>query len=102
RRNRGGLVIDVQVEYHTRVLLTGPRQSALSLRLDQADRAVDDVGRVMEQVAPDIVHEDRETIARYIELSDHLPDVGTGPQPLVKGRVITLEVAIELMGVAPI
>src|SRR5437588_132543 len=65
-RDRGGLMIDVQVEDHTRVLLACPRESALGVRVDQPDSSVDDVGGMTEKVAPHIVHEARETIARHV------------------------------------
>src|SRR5207237_1443155 len=101
-RDCGGLMIDVQVEDYTRVRLAGPGKSALGVLFDQADGAVYDVGRMAEKVAPHIVHEGRETIAWHIQLGDHLPAVRIASQPLIESRVVTLEIEIELVRVAPV
>ncbi len=56
---RRSVVIDVQVEDHARIGLARPWQSALCIRLDQANRAVYEVGGVTYKVASHIVHENR-------------------------------------------
>src|SRR5690242_10795312 len=68
---RGGRMVDVQIEYHTRIRIVCPWKSTFRVRLDEADRAVDEVDGVTEKVAPHIIHEGEEAIARHVQLGDH-------------------------------
>ncbi len=92
----------VQVEDDAGVRLPGPGEEALAVALDQADRAVDWLDAVREEVAARVRHERGQRRAGDVEFGDHLGRRRGGPEAPVQCQVVAVDVVGELLGVRPV
>ena len=96
------LVRGVNIEDDARVPLLGPRQEALGIRFDEADRAVNHVRFGPSEIRGDLLHECDQVCARDINLRDHFRSSALGSELLIQFDMVIVDVLGKLVGIRPV
>ena len=95
-------VLRVQVEDHACVSVARPVQKAFVVALDEPDRPVNHVDVMPPEILGGLSHEVGQSLARHIELADHLARRVFGAEVRVERDVIIVDIRAELVKIRPI
>src|SRR5688572_15590294 len=98
----GSVMIHMQVEDDADIVPLGPSEKCILVLLDQANGAVDEVGRMPKKILANCRHERGELRAWHVDLRDHLRTGHLRAQMRVERAVIVVEIDVDLVRVVPV